>query len=168
VTPLVIPDFLAHLERHGEYPVPFIVLRVPGQKVDFRIIDSERVVECHKEKLCGICGRRLGEFSNFIGGDGCRRTHLFIDPAMHRECAEWSAEACPFLSGERVQYSEREIPEKIGELFVAKRPGHVPETNYIFKVRTKAIEMVLTADGGIALKADLWLGVTAIIRKGNP
>jgi len=140
--------------------VPFVMLWVDG-KPDFRAVDSEKIMECYKSKLCGICGRRLGEFSYFIGGDGCKRNHVFLDPAMHRECAEFSAIVCPFLSGQREGYSERPIPKK-NDIVIATRPAWVPENKYILKSRTKWTEMRPEAGGGVAFKAGMWLGAVSI------
>jgi hypothetical protein len=155
-----IPSFLEHLPRHGEYPVPFVVLWIEG-KPDFRTIDTEKAVRCYKERLCAICGRRLGEFSYFIGGDGCKRSHAFRDPAMHRECAEFSTLACPFLSGKRTGYSERALPNVPGYQ-LGVRPGYVPERTYIFKTRTRWTRIEPERGGGAVFVAGQWLGVTEI------
>src|SRR5260221_3248361 len=64
---LKIPKFLAHLKTYGGYPVPFTQLWASGMP-DFRAADMEHCARCLRDKLCAICGRRLGEYCYFIGG----------------------------------------------------------------------------------------------------
>jgi len=81
-TGIEIPKFLSHLKTYGGYPVPFVQMWIDG-KPDFRVIDPVKTTRCVNEKLCAICGVKLGEFCYFIGGDLCKQNHLFTDPAMH-------------------------------------------------------------------------------------
>src|SRR5258708_29133017 len=78
---LKIPKFLAHLKTYGGYPVPFTQLWALG-KPDFRAVDMEHCARCLRDKLCAICGRRLGEYCYFIGGPLSKKKPLFLDPAM--------------------------------------------------------------------------------------
>jgi hypothetical protein len=61
-----IPDFLSHLKTFNGYPVPFVQMWIDG-KPDFRVIDPYRVDECAEQKLCAICGRKLGQYSGCYG-----------------------------------------------------------------------------------------------------
>jgi hypothetical protein len=149
----MIPDFLSHLPQYAGFPVPVIMLWVDG-KPDFRAIDTERALDCYNRKLCGVCGRPLRAMSYFIGGDGCKRSHFFLDPAMHFKCAEFSANICPFISGKREGYSERAIPDSIP---VAVRPAFVPEKMYIMRSMTKWTRMRPAQGGGVAFRAGTWL-----------
>jgi hypothetical protein len=145
-----IPPFLSHLETYGDYPVPFVQQVING-KPDFRVVDRVKVLECVEEKLCAICGKDLGEFCFFIGGDKSKDNALFVDPPMHEPCAEFASKACSFLSGER-EYSQRPVDEtvvRIEQMASAKRP----ERMYILRTRTKKIHLVRTKDGGIVIKA---------------
>src|SRR5260370_7443741 len=101
-----IPTFLSHLKTYTGYPVPFVQMYIDG-KPDFRVIDPERSDECLHDKLCAICGRRLGEFCYFIGGALCRENHLFADAPMHEQCADFASKTCPFVSGKKLEYSTR-------------------------------------------------------------
>src|SRR5216684_2457656 len=77
-----IPAFLSHLKKFNGYPVPFTQVWIDG-KLDFRAVDPARTLRCVKEKLCAICGQRLGEKSCFIGGPLSKTNRLFTDPPMH-------------------------------------------------------------------------------------
>ena len=101
-----IPDFLSHLPVHRGLPVPFSQAWFDG-KPDFRTVDPNKTIQCVQEKLCAICGRQLGERSYFIGGEQSKASHLFTDPPQHKECAEFAAETCPFVSGKKLEYSDR-------------------------------------------------------------
>ncbi len=75
-----IPEFLAHLKIYGGYPVPFTQLWASGAP-DFRAVDMEHCARCLRDKLCAICGRRLGEYCYFIGGPFSKKNRLFVDPS---------------------------------------------------------------------------------------
>ncbi len=73
-----ISDFLARLPLFGEYPVPFMQMWIGG-KPDFRVVDPENPLKCIQEKICALCGVKLGEFC-FIGGPLSKQNRLFGDP----------------------------------------------------------------------------------------
>ncbi len=60
--------------------------------------DPDAVAKCHLDKLCGVCGKRLGYWIVFLGGAGNRATRRFPHPPMHRECAERLLANDPFWS----------------------------------------------------------------------
>lgn len=70
--------FLNHLATFAGFPVPHGVKWIDG-KPDFRQVDEDRWLEAAQKKLCGVCGKRLGEYAWYIGGDGCysRRSSTF-------------------------------------------------------------------------------------------
>lgn len=158
---LEIPKYLSHLKTYAGYPVPSFQMWFDG-KPDFRVIDPVKVSECVQETLCAICGVRLGEFCYFIGGDLCKENHLFSDPAMHEQCAEFSTAACAFLSGRKSDYSDRPVDEsvvRIEHMAVAVRPKNM----YIFKTRTKKFRFVKVNDS-LFIQAGPWLRVTEILQ----
>jgi hypothetical protein len=59
---IALPDFLSHLPTCNGLPVPFTQAIIDGVP-DFRATDPETVLRCTTEKLCAICGRRLGEYA---------------------------------------------------------------------------------------------------------
>lgn len=154
-----IPEFLKHLKTYAGFPVPFAQKWFDGIP-DFRVIDPEKIDECIKGKLCAVCGVRLGEYSFFIGGGMCMANHLFSDPAMHKQCAEFTSRACPFVSGNRAEYSHRQMDEtkvEVESLCSAVRP----KAMYILKARTKK-SGVRHVHGSRFIKAGPWLDVIEI------
>ena len=109
-----MPEAIRVLPRDERgLPIPYAQLRLDGRP-DFRSLDAERAARCVNERLCGICGRSLDYWIAFIGGPSCRTNRLFKDPAMHPECAEYAARACPFIAGSKTKYSTRPLPEGEG------------------------------------------------------
>jgi hypothetical protein len=133
-------------------------------KPDFRVIDPDRVEECVNQKLCAICGHRLSEFCWFIGGEACKEKHLFLDAPMHEECAKFASRTCPFVRGDREQYSTRPVdPDKTRtiEIMLKTRPKM-----FLFKTRTKQVQVERTEEGIIFL-AQFWQKVIPIAEKGD-
>jgi hypothetical protein len=111
---IVIPKFLSHLPTHRGLPVLFTSMWVDGVP-DFRVTDKDKMKQAVLNRLCGVCGKRLGEWAWFIGGPkSLVESSLFVDPAMHRKCAEFSISVCPFLSGRTWESNRsRPIPEAV-------------------------------------------------------
>ena len=159
-----IPSFLAHLKTYGDYPVPFTQMWIDG-KPDFRAVDPKKVFQCVDGELCAICGRKLGEFCFFIGGDLSKDNKLFADPPMHAKCAEFAAKACPFVSGERLEYSGRPVDEtvvQIEQMASLVRPRQM----YILKTHTKKIGFV-TVNGSRMIQAWTWSETRPILTAQN-
>lgn len=113
----MIPKFLSHLPVQGGLPVPFVNMWIDGV-ADLRVLDIEKVMECLHKRLCGICGKKVGAVSWFIGGTKTMRYKIFTDPQMHEGCAKYAAKTCPFVSGKK-GFSNRPVkcPVKIiGEM----------------------------------------------------
>jgi hypothetical protein len=137
-----IPIFLSHLKIYNGFPVPFIQLWA-GSKPDFRAVNIEHCARCLRDKLCAICGRRLGEYCYFIGGPLSKKDRLFVDPAMHKHCAEFTFKVCPFVYDQRPEYPTR------------------PEVMYILKTRAERPKLV-RVNGRLMIHAGPWSSVTEI------
>lgn len=104
-----IPARMAHLplDRRG-YPIPWIVMRDATGRPHFTINDHQRVRQCGKFGLCGICGKPLGKHVKgnpnkgafFVGGPASfyHDRGAFLDPPLHRECAEYAMRVCPYIA----------------------------------------------------------------------
>lgn len=143
-----IPDFLSHLPVYAGYPIPFTTFVNEG-KPDFRVTDMQRWEECVRDKVCGICGKKLGEFCYFIGGPQTEEYRMFFDPPMHKPCAEFSSKMCPFLNGRKTEYrplDETKTPEGFTLETVAQVSDVRPGRMLIMKARTKSVELVRYQD----------------------
>lgn len=102
------PSRMSHLPIDDRgYVVPWFVAWHDG-KPEFRAMDPEKFIRAIKEKLCWVCGNRLGVNLCFVAGPICGINRTSSEPPSHRECAEWSARNCPFLSNPRMVRREDE------------------------------------------------------------
>jgi len=159
MTQTQIPAFLSHLKTYNGFPVPFIQMWL-GNKPSFRAVNLEHCARCLRDKLCAICGRRLGEYCYFIGGPLSKKNRLFVDPPMHRQCAEFASKVCPFVSDTQQEYSKRPDTEK-GTYIEEMDPVVRPEVMYILKTRTEKFKP-LSVRGRLMIRASRWLTITEI------
>jgi len=83
------------------YAVPWFVAWIDGPdgKVpEFRAMDGQKLTRAIRERLCWVCGQRLGSWLCFVIGPMCAINRISSEPPSHLECAQWSARNCPFLS----------------------------------------------------------------------
>lgn len=83
------------VSQHG-FPVPYFVKWVDGVP-DFRISDLSAMYTCTQMRLCMICGKPLRGEGVFAMGPISALTRGNDEPPMHRACAEFSAQACPWM-----------------------------------------------------------------------
>lgn len=95
---------------HRGYPVPWFVQWVDG-KPDFRVIGIGKRADAYHKRLCWVCGEPLGKFMAFVIGPMCAVNRISSEPPSHRDCAEFSARACPFLTRPQVERREGNLPE---------------------------------------------------------
>ncbi len=135
-----LPTRMLSLPRdhdRGDIPVPYFVAWIPQcsgcstptrdkeqehpgicvcggaiyDKPDFRVMDPKKWVRAVRDKLCWVCGHPLGKFMTFTVGPMCGINRTSSEPPSHRECAEWSARNCPFLSRPHMHRREGGLPE---------------------------------------------------------
>lgn len=92
------------------YVVPWFVEWIDG-KPEFRAMSGEKWLRAVREKLCWVCGERLGRYMTFVAGPMCGINRTSSEPPSHLECAQWSARNCPFLSNPEMI---RRVDETIG------------------------------------------------------
>lgn len=132
LTPL--PDSMAHLPLDRGYPVPFFVEWVidgrsappghPRSRPDFRIMSQGRLNRCVRNTLCWVCGTEIKTEPTFVVGPMCVVNRTSAEPPSHRDCAEWSAVNCPFLSRPHARRREHDYAtaEPPG-VMIARNPG---------------------------------------------
>lgn len=106
------------------YPVPFFVAYVDG-KPDHRVMDGAKLVRAVRDKLCWICGEKLGRFVTFTIGPMCAVNRNSAEPPSHLDCAQYSVRACPFLSHPRAHRRDKGLPEGLGVagIGLSRNPG---------------------------------------------
>ena len=108
------------------YVVPWFVDWIDG-KPEFRAMDPKKWVRAIKEKLCWVCGERLGRWMTFVAGPMCGINRTSSEPPCHLECAQWSARNCPFLNNPEMLRREDEnvnpLSQGIGGCAILRNPG---------------------------------------------
>jgi hypothetical protein len=108
------------------YVVPWFVPWVDG-KPEFRAMDRSKFVSAIREKLCWVCGGRIGIHMTFVAGPMCGISRTSAEPPNHRDCALWSAINCPFLSNPRMVRREEglsaEVRENMAGAGLTRNPG---------------------------------------------
>jgi hypothetical protein len=79
------------------YPIPWFVAWLDGAP-EFRAMDPGKWALAVRERLCWVCGDPMGKFITFVLGPMCGVNRTTSEPACHLDCAEWSAQNCPFLA----------------------------------------------------------------------
>jgi hypothetical protein len=124
-----------HKDARG-YPVPFFVAWLQDGKIckagegepDFRVIAPGRSpLNVYRARLCWICGRELRRFGErvYVIGPMCTINRVTSEPPCHRDCAEFAAKACPFLTRPRQKRDHKDMPEGTvvaGEM-INRNPG---------------------------------------------
>jgi hypothetical protein len=127
VSAVVLPARIATLpvDPQRGLPVPWFVAWIDG-KPDFRVVDKGKFDEAIKFKRCWVCGQQLGRNVTFPLGPMCGITRTTAEPPCHRECAVYSAEACPFLTKTQMHRRDKGLPEGAVEppgVFLRRNPG---------------------------------------------
>lgn len=130
-----MPDRIERLpvDKRG-YPIPWFVAWLhEGEEVergegepDFRIMCSTAIREALDTGRCWVCGQTLGSNLAFNIGPMCAVNRISAEPPSHRDCADWSARACPFLSKPKASRREAKMPEETKELpgvAIMRNPG---------------------------------------------
>jgi hypothetical protein len=108
------------------YPVPWFVAIVDG-KPDLRIADGRKLLKAVQKKLCWVCGQPLSPSGfTFVVGPMCAVNRISSEPPSHVKCAEWSAEACPFLIQREKRRRYNDLPEggiKPPGTMIERQPG---------------------------------------------
>jgi hypothetical protein len=140
------------IDKRG-YPVPWFVNWVNGEP-EFRAMDGKKLVRAINENLCWVCGNRLWREKVFVIGPMCAVNRISSEPPSHRECAQFSATACPFLSRPHMVRREDGLSEAIKNggagLAVKRNPGvTLLWFAYRFEVRQIAAVPQLGVNAGI-------------------
>lgn len=87
------------VDKRG-FPVPWFVPWVDGQAI-FPAMDARKRNLAWRDRLCWVCGERIGRVQAFVIGPMCAVNRTSSEPPSHLECARFSARRCPFLARKR-------------------------------------------------------------------
>ncbi len=105
-----LPDRIKALPIDARgYPIPWFVATIDGVR-DFRVADGEKRYRAVKEELCWVCGQKLGKYKTFVIGPMCAVNRNTSEPPSHRDCAEFSVQACPFMMLPKAEYRRANLP----------------------------------------------------------
>jgi hypothetical protein len=104
-----IPKHLEGRPRWRGLPIPYIAMIKDDGEPDFRITNeiNRRVVMI--ERLCQLCGNKMGRNLFFVGGTAAAQINRYFEPQAHLECVIYAMQVCPFICG-RLEHDD---PEKI-------------------------------------------------------
>lgn len=179
-----LPERIARLPVAANgYPVPWFVAWVDGpngeEVPEFRAADARKRHDALVRNLCWVCGDVLGQHKAFVLGPMCAVNRVTSEPACHRECAEFSVRACPFLTKPHMVRREAGLPEGTVEapgFAIDRNPGcsavwvakkfsviNLGGGDYLFRVG-EPTEVTWWAEGRTATRAE----VIASVESGLP
>jgi hypothetical protein len=103
------------IDRRG-YPIPWFVFTNDDGTRDFRVADASKRGQAVRDRLCWICGQRLGHWFAFVIGPMCAVNRNTSEPPCHFECAFFAVQACPFMTLPEAQYRSANLPSDTSEL----------------------------------------------------
>lgn len=107
------------------FPVPKFVPWIEV-KPEFRGMDGDHLRTCVRLKRCWLCGDPLGVHQTFVIGPMCIVNRNIAEPPSHHGCAEYAAQACPFLANPRMRRNEKDKPEgHVAGVGLKRNPGVV-------------------------------------------
>lgn len=125
---VTLPDMPPSIEKlprdDRNYPIPWFVAWQDGVP-EFRAADGRKWRQAVMNGLCWVCGEILKPgIHTFVIGPMCAVNKTTSEPPCHRECAEFSAKACPFLSMPKAKRREANAPEgEIAGMAIMRNPG---------------------------------------------
>ncbi|MGW4043016.1 hypothetical protein [Streptomyces sp. NPDC004721] len=120
------PPRIARLPRnHAGYPVPWFVAWIDGMP-DFRVIGAGKLDDAIRFRACWLCGEPLGANAAFVIGPMCAINRVSPEPPSHRDCADYAARACPFLTTPDMRRRDSQLPDNTVEpdgIMLRRNPG---------------------------------------------
>jgi len=87
------------LDPVSRQPIPWFAVRA-GKPPEFRGRDPLKLRQAVRERLCWVCGQRLGAVMTFVLAPASAITKVAFEPPCHRECARWSVMHCPYFAAQ--------------------------------------------------------------------
>jgi hypothetical protein len=94
---------------------------------DFRFTDPAKIIRAVRERRCLTCGFPLvGASCTFVVGPMCAVNRISAEPPSHRDCAEFAARACPFLTHPAARRRVAGMPDGVQDAagtMIKRNPG---------------------------------------------
>lgn len=104
-------------------PIP-LMNQAPDGTHSFVAINGKTILRILQEKLCGICGTKLGFASAFVSGPLSFQNRAYSDPPFHPECAMYAMTVCPHIVISHAQRAtETRLDREVGQTYTG--PGAV-------------------------------------------
>lgn len=108
-------------------PVPWFVAFIDGVP-DFRVIRPGGIQAALRFKLCWVCGGPFVRQQDraFTIGPMCAVNRVSAEPPSHKDCAVYSATACPFLTTPNMIRRDRHKPAEAvvpAGISIPRNPG---------------------------------------------
>lgn len=111
-------------EKRG-LPIP-LMNQAPDGTHSFVAINFKTVMRILEEKLCGICGEKLGFASAFVSGPLSFQNRAYSDPPFHPDCARFAMTVCPHIVIPHAQRAtDTRVEREVGK--VQNGPGAVAQ-----------------------------------------
>lgn len=137
------------------YPIPALVFIDDAGKPDFRITDHAKWLRACAQRTCALCGEPMGRHLAFVGGPLSHRNRVFTDLPMHKDCAEYALQVCPFLAAPRFRYAEEVALNSSATLVTSSHvSGDRPE--FFVLGTTKDFVPMRLPDGTLVVQAAPW------------
>jgi hypothetical protein len=110
---VAMPDRVARLPRDRRgIPIPWFVQWIAGEP-EFRVMNTGNLALALRESRCWVCGGKLGALRAYVIGPMCAVNRTSAEPPNHRDCAEYSAQVCPFLTTPGRPRRARGLPDVV-------------------------------------------------------
>lgn len=113
------------LDKHKR-PIPWFVHIDEDGVPDHRVIRRGGIQDAVRFRSCWVCGQPMGAHAAFVVGPMCAVNRVSAEPPSHRDCAIYSAQACPHLSTPEMKRRERGLPDDMVEpagVMLTRNPG---------------------------------------------
>jgi hypothetical protein len=99
-----IPAALADLPTLGGLIVAWVTPRTADGRYLLGAVDAARTEAAFRQRLCGVCGRSLGDRLVLLLRKSDLPRRATPEPALHPHCAAYTTIACPMVAGPRTRY----------------------------------------------------------------
>jgi hypothetical protein len=142
------------------YPIPYTVLIDETGKPDFRVTDVHAWAMAVRLRFCALCGQPMGRHLAFVGGPLSHDSRYFTDLPMHRDCAEYALQVCPFLAAPRFRYAAATPSETSGVKMTVNSAVDTTRPDAFFMGMTTGYAVVAGPGNTHLAKANPWEEVT--------